>query len=586
MLFVIFGGTGLVGPWMLSYSVERQFSQSMKNMSSPGSYSFDIVSYKRGWFNSTARTALTFEGEWAEALVNSGTITEPDNKQVVLYLNHAIDHGPFIFNDQVITVALAQASTTANLPPEFVLLKVVLRDGQPIMNFHTVFGFTGGSATTFDSPGYNGPLLTGAVLSYSGFNGKIVQDSTFVTIVAKLPQLAYQSSQGSVSIEDIAFTGDYELLPGIDWLGFGPTGFTIRSIGVKRPATHTSTGQSLEITLNEFEISSNAIKQGDSYDFTIAIGVNSGVGTDIALGQNQIDISVNNFPQKSLDLLYDQWTGLREELRLQTNQPEDLAKLIEPVVNALFQEGLTGSYDLNLNIAAGDDRIVVNSKLSFDSYAQGINAKFNIDIEDIALPDIDLKESNIQFSLTGLNTMGLRKAYIDVIRIRASAMPVWQQEMEIAASFDDLLSNMITPNSTFLLENLALKTDYGVLVGTGKLGIAGTTSINWGRKSLWFDRLRGEASVRISEHLLHKVLAGRKTGGIRQNIASSNPAKPIDEAIVEGLAEKLAQSTIRGYEAQSVLQRDGDMFVVEIDLQNGRMLINGIDQTSLLTQTD
>jgi len=179
----------LVPPYWFGKKAESEYKNLAENVSSYENMEIASISYKRGWFQSSAEITYSIK-DIEEGSVN---ITEKDT----------IYHGPIPLGlltsgKAVLKPVLAVIDTKAQVKTESKEEYAEIINSLPDMNFTTTLSITGSGTTELSIPQIDHNLENGKMLKWSGLDG-------FTSFTPDLTSVSTVANSGAFNLEDETF---------------------------------------------------------------------------------------------------------------------------------------------------------------------------------------------------------------------------------------------------------------------------------------------------------------------------------------------------------------------------------------------
>lgn len=566
----VLGAALLVLPGIIGYSAENSLRTSLKTISQQGSYRIELVRFERGWFTSKAQSRLIVEGEYARTLQQLMGMVTGDEFEVTF--THDIRHGPLLLHKVQPVIGVAFARTDMRLPEGVeVVLEKYLR-GQPLLTFRTTFDFLGGSKTLIDNPEYMGEMGPHTSVEWDGASGRILAAKRAFSVTLDMPLFRLETSERMTLLRDMKVTGAQEKWGSHLWLG------EIDARVAEVRLLHPEAGDAIDLDALGYR-TAVTIDKTDRLNASISLSMDGGAFEGGRLGPSAWSLEVANLSAPALDEAY----GLYNQVLDAASDPYQQRMLLD----SFLDKSLTGLFDAPVEMKAG---IVLDVDSPFALYRgkttiglSGRNAEVTIAIDQTA-DTLDyggwtMTDSRGRLRLSGLDGRMLADIYADLVRFITLGLPDSQMEEEKALVFSEKLPAIIRPGTGLHLEDVTINVPGGSATASGELGFTGDQPLNYEDMDAVTRRLKGTGTARFSEGALVWYLT-RELLGERQ-AALAMEGREVDEETLRHLARTSANSRILELERQAVIRRDGDAFVIDAALEDGKVMLNGVPRPEL-----
>lgn len=221
IVFLILGTIVLVWPFVTGLVLKRDFKSVLENLSAPNHISIHEVEFKRGWFNSEARSILTLEGKFEKQVQATDNSTD-QGIPFQLTLFHRIQHGPVLgIGRPSLLPAAALIETTVEFPPNTQAWLQSLFNQEPSIRLRTLVRLNGETITRIESPTAQGKFQDGATINWQGLGGtlEICDIKNMLHGAFTVPLLDLSNNAGQLRIEQLDVKIDYRHHPVGLWLG-------------------------------------------------------------------------------------------------------------------------------------------------------------------------------------------------------------------------------------------------------------------------------------------------------------------------------------------------------------------------------
>jgi uncharacterized protein YdgA (DUF945 family) len=215
--------------------------------------------YHVGVFRSTVVTTYALPSQALRAM-KIGAASLPSSITITVASN--IQHGPL---PGLHAVGLAVVDSTVVLAPEVQRELSAAIGSKPILQFHTLFGFFGGTATDLTSPAFSVKLADGSNLVWGGLTGTLTATRNKAHWTARIsaPHLLVQGAQGGFELTAAQWSGAGDKM--LDELNVGSGTFTIEHLEGSGPRPGS------DFSLQRISLTSTSKADGEFFDYRIDV---------------------------------------------------------------------------------------------------------------------------------------------------------------------------------------------------------------------------------------------------------------------------------------------------------------------------
>ncbi len=140
---------------------------------------------------------------------------------------------------------------------------------KPILQFHTTFGFFGGTTTDLTSPAFSVKLTDGAKLVWGGLTGTLTATRNKAHWTARMsaPHLLLQGAQGGFELTAAAWSGAGDKV--LDDLNVGGGTFTVERLDGSGPRPGS------DFSLQRISLTSTSKADGEFFNYRIDVGIDA-----------------------------------------------------------------------------------------------------------------------------------------------------------------------------------------------------------------------------------------------------------------------------------------------------------------------
>ncbi|MBI1182047.1 MAG: DUF945 family protein [Alphaproteobacteria bacterium] len=559
----------LVLPGIIGYTAQTRVTSWLKTISQQGAYRIELVDFHRGWFTSTAKSRLVIEGQYGDTLRQ--LLGADPGTRMELTFDHRIHHGPLLLRDGIPTIGAAYAETGMRLPGLLQALLSPYLKGKPLLTFRTTFGFGGGSTTRISNPGYSGRMGPQTAIRWDGASGKIVASSKAFSILVAMPLFRFEDGARLVLLRDIGLNSRQARRGRHLWMGD-----TDASIGEIRMMSPES-GEAAHVGGLDYRVSLTP-SSGDRIDMHTSFGLSRAEFEGGVLGPTAWSLSVRNLSAPALDEAYELYNDFRD-----ADEGAGRRAALDSFLNSSLAKLFDSPVSMQTSLAAEMDGpyAVYKGKTTLGVSGDGGDVAITVDqhLDRLKYGDIALGGGDGRLRIADLDGKVLGNLYTDFVRIVATGMPEDQQEQEMEQVFARKAPQIVTPRTSVHLENVRVEAPDGMVTASGQLGFRGTEPLDYDTTDAALDRLEGSLHLRVPKGVLVSYLSWQSGEALRDRLAASG--RDVPEDTIESLARTTAITRMGELEKQSLIRRDGNDFVIDAELADGRVVLNGVEQPDL-----
>ncbi len=356
------GVTLIAAPFAMSFYLEQEYRQQIARWSQQaGQANLQVESFERGWFASTAVTAVDLPTPNAE---NAADMTR------VRFI-HDIKHGPLAYDDALgVKPAFASVVTTLDLPAELHAPARHFFADQAPLSSNAVIGLLGDAVIDIYSPPFNKASLDGAFnVAWQGLSGRyeIETGGSALHFTGTLPALEVSDSAHQFSLQGLSAQGQYRQADNGLWLG--DSVFNLLKI-VFRDDSDPARPQ--HVTLERVSLNGTQVLEGELLRLAGGAKLDSLTTNEVKMGPGQYQAELRNLHAETFTQLQREM----ETLQKQGGPPEQIQQQVGLLFVGVLPEILKRSpalevQPLQLSTAQGevDGRLLV----TFDGSGEAIS---------------------------------------------------------------------------------------------------------------------------------------------------------------------------------------------------------------------
>jgi uncharacterized protein YdgA (DUF945 family) len=558
----------VAAPGLIGFMAENRLTGWLRTLSQQGAYRIELVDFRRGWFDSTARARLVVVGPYAEAL-REALGTAPGTVFEVVF-DMAIDHGPALLRDGRPTVGFAYAETDMRLPaPVERMLGEYLR-GEPLIRFRTTFGLLGGSRTLIANPDYKGTMGPEASVQWDGASGKIVVGRRAFSVHLAMPLFQLEAGDRLVVIRGVTLDADQKRWGRHLWLG----DTTIRGQEIQ----FVTPGALGAVRIDGLLYQVTATPKDDRLDAHLSLGVAAADVAGGSIGPSAWTLDVRNLSATALDEAYGLYNAFLDAADADSQRA---------VLNRFLGQSLIGLFkspvELETAVALRVDGpyAVYDGRTSLKVSGRDADVTVMLDqtVDALDWSGVRLSGGTARLRLAHLDGKALGDLYGEFVRIVATALPEAEQELEMQQAAARLGPAVLRPETRLHLENVALHLPEGKATAGGELGFAAAEPAGPPSASTLIRRLQGSLEARIARNALLAVLSAQAAAELRAEADAAG--RTLSDDALRRLAARLAERQVRAMERDALLRRDGGDYALSVTVADGRVTLNGVPRPDL-----
>lgn len=558
----------LVLPALVGYSAEASLRSTLKTISQQGAYRIELVSFDRGWFSSRATSKLVLEGQYAETLEQ--TLGFAPGTAFEIRFDHTITHGPILPRAEFPKIGFAHAETALRLPDVIETLLSQYLQGKPFLTLRTTFGLFGRSTTLVTNPDFTGAMGPHSSVQWDGASGRLATERKAFNILLDMPLFRWEANDRLLLLRDMSIRSDQKKRGRHLWLG--TTDVHAGEIRFINP----DAVESARFDGVEYEVKA-APDGADRIDASAVFGVKAAEFEGGSLGPSAWTLEVNNLSADALDDAYDLFNQFRDAEP--ARQQEILDRFLGQSLTGLFSAPVELRTAVALNIDGPFAIYRGTTALSIDGKGGDVTLAIDQKIDALDYDEIKMTGSTGRLRLARLDGNALGALYGDFVRIVATGLPEPEQEIEMQRMMSEKALAIIRPQTRLYLENVAISLPMGTATASGELGFGGDAVLDYSSVDRVIKRLQGSLQARVSADALVWALTRDSARTLRARLRESG--RDVPEETVARLAATTAHTDLARMERESVVRREGDFYVLEALVRDGRLILNGVARPDL-----
>lgn len=570
IVIVVLGAAVLAGPRLYLSGAEERLRASTEALSQPFAYRVKLASFEPGWFSSEAVSVVELSGYYEQMYDESQAELNLPFDPPQLELHHVIRHGPMIWTDDGPKFAASIVETTLQTPESFRPTAEEYFGDQPLLRIDTAFGFDGSSLSTFSSPARIAPA--GAEpqalgVPWPGISGTVSSAGKTVTIESQVPAWSISGEGGQASLSPINVVGNLERFRDITWLG----DFWLTIDRVDFQAGPGDASQPFFVSGIRY---GGEMRETDGLvNMHFLAGIDAGEGQGAQLGANAYKVAVNGIDADALGEFYRTLYQTMEEGGAGDDLQGQLMKLYGEEMPKLLRGSESLSFGIDYDFETPQMKMSGASTASLGASAGAPEVGFGLKIGETRFGDIALDAGEAEVALTGLNGEAVAPLWQEMMRVYTAMLANPEAAVENNAALESHFRQLITSDTKLTIDPFSISLSAGSLDAAAKASLSDPETINWDDPNAARQRLNATLNAEAAEGALVRVMALATLETYRTALAQQG--LPSDTATALSYAEEGARGQLIPFLGQGLLVKEGDNYMFNLNLEGGRLFVNG-----------
>ncbi|CAK0744072.1 hypothetical protein CCP3SC1_1430005 [Gammaproteobacteria bacterium] len=328
ILILVLLGIVLVWPLITGLALERNFGPALELLSEPSRWSLRETEFKRGWFNSEARSVFTLEGGLARQMREARYAVDPRMPLRVTLVHH-IHHGPVLsMTRPSLLPAAALVETTVELPQDTQEWLQPLFGQEPPVRLRSLVRLNGEVICRIESAAGDGELKEGVRVHWQGIAGTLEIVSAWNTIQGGLtmPLLELSNDAGQLRFQQLGLHVNNQRHQAGLWLG--DIHINLKALAFMIPGKPEQ-----RLSFTGFSAASISQEENQSLHATISLDLAEMSMGGHPLGSGEFTMDLRGVDLAAISTLYNEMRNLEQQ-----SPPTNYAQVEEKMKQAMVAQ--------------------------------------------------------------------------------------------------------------------------------------------------------------------------------------------------------------------------------------------------------